>query len=667
MSKLLKYLTFFITGLLVFVVALALILFVVIDPNRYRPVLEDLVASQTGLQLQIAGDMNWTFRPVFGLSLQDVRLSNGVTPQELASFSNVALRLEPAGLFRGELNLQEFIAEDLHINWTVDSNGQTNWLLDLPPSEAPAQTSSAGSIPVDINIAQVTLNNASIDIQDQQQGLNASLRRLNLSGSNTNLQGQQFPLEISTQLIDQTTNRRLDLNLQSDTSIDLDAGDIALSDIRFNLSPLLITGSAEINNFRNDLSWQADLSSQPFNLSYLLENFMALPEDSMPAPDEQQITVQTLRVNGDTEGVTLQELLLGLNDTSVELTGDLLFATGNRRMMIGYELRGGDINLDDWLPASEQGQVSAPGSGTSGGTSTANATELPLEILNTLDLRGNHSFDSISYSGLRLAPVSATLQIQNGVLNLVSQPAGFYDGTLAATASVNASSRPARVEIETQLENVSAAALTEDKPRLGFFTGNFNANTSHTMQGNTVDALLNSISGASQMQVANSSVDITMLKQVFAAISVLNPDGNLAAQWADTVRFNNVEAYLLFNDGLDENQELRVRLDNFDVSGTGGINLDQGEFDYSVEFTILGEPAPQTIRVNPNYHNIPWPIRCDAAFADPGLQYCSPDLQRVREVFAQMARNEVERRASEAIGEQVERLRNRVRELFQNN
>ena len=288
MSKLLKYLTFFITGLLVFVVALALILFVVIDPNRYRPVLEDLVASQTGLQLQIAGDMNWTFRPVFGLSLQDVRLSNGVTPQELASFSNVALRLEPAGLFRGELNLQEFIAEDLHINWTVDSNGQTNWLLDLPPSEAPAQTSSAGSIPVDINIAQVTLNNASIDIQDQQQGLNASLRRLNLSGSNTNLQGQEFPLEISTQLIDQTTNRRLDLNLQSDTSIDLDAGDIALSDIRFNLSPLLITGSAEINNFRNDLSWQADLSSQPFNLSYLLENFMALPEDSMPAPDEQR-------------------------------------------------------------------------------------------------------------------------------------------------------------------------------------------------------------------------------------------------------------------------------------------------------------------------------------------------------------------------------------------
>ena len=70
MSKLLKYLTFFITGLLVFVVALALILFVVIDPNRYRPVLEDLVASQTGLQLQIAGDMNWTFRPVFGLSQQ---------------------------------------------------------------------------------------------------------------------------------------------------------------------------------------------------------------------------------------------------------------------------------------------------------------------------------------------------------------------------------------------------------------------------------------------------------------------------------------------------------------------------------------------------------------------------------------------------------------------
>lgn len=659
MSKLLKYLVFLVSGLIVFALALVFILFVVIDPNRYRPAIESVVASQSDLQLQIAGDISWTFRPVFGLSIQDVRLSNGVTPQELASFSNVALRLDPSSLMRGQLDIQEFVADGLHVNWIIDANGQSNWLREAPQNTTnTAQT----DIPVDINIRQITVTNTRLDYQDNLQGIFSTVQIPSLISRNTNVNGRPFDVEMSMQVIDQVASRTLDMSLQSSIAFDYQQGTAQLNNLQFTMSPLVISGSASASNFPDNLRWQADLSSNTFNLSYLLENFMRIDEAAMPPPDAQQVTVQSLKLNGDAAGLTLEELLLGLNDSAIELRGDLLYPTDTRKMLIGYELQGGSITIDDWL---NQPETQTPVADGADNNTAPIDTPLPLEMLADFDLRGNHSLESVTYAGMNLAPVNFSAQLQRGTLNLDARQIGFYEGTIDANLVVDASTQPAQINLNSELQNISAAALTRDKERLGFFTGRFNANTNHSLQGNSVFALRDSISGAAQVQVADSSVDITLVKRVFSAISVLNPQGDMASQWPDVVRFNNVDALLMFNNGIRENQELSVRLDNFDVAGTGGIDLDNGSFDYRLSFTFLGEPAPQSIRINEDYQNIPWPVRCEAAFSDPGLQYCSPDLQQVRDVFARMARDEIERRATDVITEQVDRLRDRVRNLFQ--
>jgi AsmA protein len=662
MTKLLKYLVFFAAGLIVSALVLVFVLLTVIDPNRYRPVIEALVAEQTGLTLSIAGDMRWTFRPVFGLSLQDVRLSNGITPQELASFSSIALKLDPAGALRGQLNLQELVADNLHVNWIVDASGQSNWLLDTSVRSTPNPTGPT-DIPVELNIQQITVNNASIDVRNLEQGYNTSLKNLNLVSRNSNLHGRPFPLELSMRLIDNLSERDLRMNMQATTSLDVNQGTIALENLLFNLSPVLINGRVLVQNFRDSPDWQAELSSNTFNLPYLLENFIALADSNMPGPDAQQVTVRSLRASGDNTGVSVQQLSLAANDTDIELRADLLFANNNRRTLIGYELSSSAINLDAWLPANNSVTTD-----DSEATPTAADTDipLPLDFLRNYEIRGNHSIAALNYDGLQFSPLDFTLQLQNAVLELTTQPIGFYDGTLSANGRIDARSNPAAVTLESELQNISATALTTDKPRLGFFTGRFNASSNHSMRGNSVHSLRDSISGASHLQVADSAVDITMIKRVFSAIGVINPRGDFTAQWPDNITFNTVDAYLLFDNGMAANQEVSIRLDNFDMSGTGGVDMANGRFNYQLGFTILGEPAPQTIRVNEDYHNIVWPVRCNAAFSDPAAQYCSPDLQRARELIAQMARNEVERRATDAVNEQIDRLRNRVRNLLQN-
>lgn len=664
MKKLVKILATVVLSLVVLSLALVFILFVVVDPNRYKPALESVVEQQTGWDLTIAGDISWTFRPVFGLSIGDVRLRNGVSEEDLASFSNIALKLVPSALLRGDLDMQELVAEDLHVNWIVAADGQPNWFIESTP-EPTAPASAGGDTPLTVNIDQITVRNASLRVRDVQQDLDLQLENLNLSSRNANLDNRPFPLQLSMRLLDHTGNRDLTVELDTLAALDLNAGNLRMNGLELTLDPMVLSGDLAIDDFTNDLRWQATLTSNTFALADLLQHVVELDEDALPPRNAQQFTLRELSASGDGGGATLRALDMTLGDTPITLDGDLLFPTEGRPMMVTYALQTGPINLDHWMPASEeQAETQAPSEQGPGPATAGIEEELPFALLRDFQVRGQHNIEALTVADLTFAPIQFDVQLQNGILALTTEPAGFYGGLLHANLNVDASGSVAQLSVDTELGGIDAGALAADMPIFGFMTGQFNLITSHTLQGNTVSALLDSITGASQMIINDSSVDITMLKQAFSAISVLSPGGDMTAEWPDQVQFTDVEAYLMFNDGLREDQELNVRLDNFDITGAGGLDLDQQRFDYRMNVTVLGDPAPQTIRINEDYQNIGWPIRCEAAFTDPAHQYCSPDLQSVRETFARMARDEIEQRATEVIEEQVDRLRDRLRGLL---
>jgi len=660
MSKLFKILIIAVAGILVLGAGLIYVLLTVIDPNRYRTALEQTIAQQSGLQLRIAGDMNWTFRPVFGLSIKDVRLSNPDSPQELASFTAISLRVNPAGLLRSELNIEEFLAEDLHVNWIVDMQGQSNWPLSgTAAAEVPAEPGSA-DLPMAINIQQIRVSHARLSVQNQQSGVNMTIQNIDLISRNTNIDNQPFPLSLSMNLVDYAGSGNLTFELETTASVNLEAGRLALDDLSLNLSPLSLSGNLLVEDFNAEPRWQANLRSNTFPLPHLLANFVSTDDNALPPPNQQQLTIHQLVAEGNSTGFRVDSAELGLGpgqSDRISLEADVIYAQGNQPIRIGYEINSAAINLDSWLP---------PPAATTAGTAPATDADilLPIDFLNSMNVRGNHDIGQLTIAGMQFAPLQFALSLENGLLNLDTRSAGFYGGNLELAARLNSRNSPAQLAITSELSNINAATLGADMPRFNFFTGRFDLNTTHIMSGNSVNALLDSITGSSRAQLSESSVNITMLKQVFSAISVLSPSGDMASAWPDVVQLNNTEAVLHFSGGLASGQEFAMRLDNFDIAGTGGINLLEGRFDYQLGFTVLGEPAIQSIRVNENYRDIAWPIRCNAAFSDSPARYCSPDLQRVRDMFAQIARGEIERRATDALGEQVDRVRERLRNLI---
>ena len=119
------------------------------------------------------------------------------------------------------------------------------------------------------------------------------------------------------------------------------------------------------------------------------------------------------------------------------------------------------------------------------------------------------------------------------------------------------------------------------------------------------------------------------------------------------MRFASAEGSLSFTQGIAQNQQFTLQLDNFEIDATGGIDLAQERFDYAALLTVYGEPAPQTIAVAPLYQGVGWPVQCSARFDAEYSQYCGPDFGRVRDLFVEISRNQVQRRVQDAVSDQV--------------
>jgi len=239
------------------------------------------------------------------------------------------------------------------------------------------------------------------------------------------------------------------------------------------------------------------------------------------------------------------------------------------------------------------------------------------------------------------------------VLDIELQPVATFEGSVAGNIRVDGRNEEAMLSTQLAISQLNLANLTPSVSRLNSVTGNLDVEVDLTATGQTTNEMMDSLNGSTAFEITENSVDIGVIKQVFTAISALSPSGGAIEQWPDVIRFAELSGFILLNSGLSENQQLSLRMDNFDISGTGGIDLQQKDFDYDLQFSVLGEPYLQTIQIDELYHAVSWPIECAAAFEDEVNQYCRPDFTQVRQIFTQLGTNAVIERLDEVISDQL--------------
>lgn len=681
-----------------------------VNPNQYRGAIEQAVFESTGYELIIAGDLDLQFSPYFALTLNDVRLRNPALPQELASTTQIALRINPQRLLERELLIYEFRADDFHINYFTDADARNNWdLQSSAPDSASAintavaatsaaPTTNTSSIPDDssssfnsdgairTSLERILVNNASVDIQNLSTGSRYSINNLDFEGQRANLDGQSFPVILDFTFLNSGISEPLAMGIRSNVAFSQSAGTLQLTDINFNLTPLLIRGQLAVTGLNDALAYEGSLESNEFALTDFLKTLNPAPLASdLPAVSAEPPVVISIAFSGDREQLSVSRATFSVADTLMQANANIRMATDFEPTSISYDITSNTLDLTPFMAASESSSGASDPQAEATATAIPRADEsaqaqvpdapttaptdspLPLELLNSFNLLGSISIESIVLNSLAFNDITVFTNLEDGVLDIESQPISTMEGTLLGNLRLDARGEVGDLTTQLAINQINIGAMTPVIARLDSITGRLNLQAQHTAQGTTPTGLLDSLNGTTQFAITDNSVNIGIIKQVFTAISALSTSGETVQQWPDELSFQELSGYVVLENGITENQQVKLRLDNFDVTGTGGIDLNAGAFEYDLLFTVLGEPYIQTIQISPRYHDISWPVSCSASFNDDVTQFCRPDFAQVREIFTQMGTNEVRRRLDDVVNDQVPtQLQDTARGLLRN-
>ncbi|MAI49775.1 MAG: hypothetical protein CMM16_04310 [Rhodospirillaceae bacterium] len=126
-----KKVAFGFLGLIVLVVAAALIVPSVIDWNGYKPEISAEVRKATGRTLDLTGDLEFTVLPVPRLRVSGVRLSNvpGATASHMVSIRGLRVSVAILPLIQGNIEIGHVELIDPVIELEKLADGQRNWVF----------------------------------------------------------------------------------------------------------------------------------------------------------------------------------------------------------------------------------------------------------------------------------------------------------------------------------------------------------------------------------------------------------------------------------------------------------------------------------------------------------------------------------------------------------
>ena len=645
---------------IILLVIVGIVLISLVNTERNKVAILEAILNTTGYELAIAGDISINLSPSFGFTLNDVRLRNPAFNQELASTTSVFLSTDFQSLLHGHFYIRELIAKDFHINVYTDFTGNNIWKIQ---NSAPLDLNNQiidSSIESDerlrmlpVSIGAIRITNASVDFQNAQDGLRYNINNLNLNTRGTNFEGQPFETNLNFNFLNNGMSRPVPMNLRTIVSANINSGEIELYDLNFSVTPMLVTGAISINGVTNNLSYQGTLESNDFDVMAFMQTlgYIETPEEFSKDLTSSQDLSYNLNLSGNTTQLTVDEFNATLDNTNIQANGDIRFATDFVPANVRYEVITSSIDFSPFTAAEPKADTEEPSEiefpSAAPQDNRGNNIELPFKSLQSLNVLGSISIESITVNELLIRDVNLFTNVEDGVLDIELQPTSLYGGTVQGLIRVDSHSNDSTLESQLGLNQLNIAEFAPLISRYNTATGQLNIEASYRATGSTTNELLNSLNGSTTFAITQSSVDIGLIKQVFTAIAALSPSGESIQQWPDLIQFNKLGGYILLEDGITDNQELKLRMDNFDVSGTGGIDLESGSFDYDLQFAILGLPEAQAIPINNIYHDIPWPVTCNARFADEVNQYCRPDFAQVRQIFAQLSSNTLRRQLQE--------------------
>ena len=325
-----------------------------------------------------------------------------------------------------------------------------------------------------------------------------------------------------------------------------------------------------------------------------------------------------------------------------------------------FALHSPNIDLDEFLGLNqtETSSQSAGGNetGTSGskgesGTGSANEVEPDLSALKTLDVKGDITIDKFKASNAHMQNVKASFAVNRGVAELTSFTSDLYQGSISATAKLDARKTPATYTAKKRIKGVKVQPLLVDVAQNDMVEGTGNIDVDINGSSLTPTGIQKNLVGTVVINFEDGAVNginvAQLIRENYAKFKGETVEQTEGAQKTD---FSAMKATLKVNKGNVSTNDLTMQSPLLRIRGDGSANYIDQTTDFTVSTSIVGSLEGQGGKDIDELKDVTIPINISGQWSDPKFKLVFDD------VLKQKAQKEIDRglkKLDEKLGDKI--------------
>ena len=710
MASLFKWLFGLIIFVVVLVVAAAVILPMVVDPNDYKPQIVAAAKDKLGRDLAIEQDLNLTVFPWLGIETGGVRLGNaaGFGEQPFAEIDQLGLKVKLMPLLSRQVEVDTLLVKGLRLNLEKDANGKTNWDdlagkdEDRPVQpEQEEEKATEADPPVALSVQGIEIEDARVSWDDRQAGQKYVLDGVRVV-TGALAPGATVPVEAGITFTSSKPAMTLKADLTAKASTDSDLAVFRIAGLVLNLDAEgegLPAGGAKLT-LKTDLT--ADTRADTLNLDGLevsgpamaasgelavtalqtnpaAKGTLRIAETNLKtlasmfaSPIETTDPAALTRAGGDIAFVyadgalKLDPLKVQLDDSNLSGHVHLLDSNGP---VVRTKLTLDQIDLDRYMPP--------PGEATATETPAAPAEEKaeaqpqpaqgqedPFAALRTLDFEGEFKIGKLKINNARMSNVTTKVVSRKGVLKVDPMAASLYEGSFKGSAVLDASGKRPKLSAKNHLTDIQVGPLLKDVAGQDRLTGRGELHADVRMVGLSEAEIRRSLNGTSRFAFRDGALKGVNIAQVIReGSSKLGLGGDrLSTGTPGQTDFTEISASLTMTNGVIKNQDLQAKSPLLRIDGKGEVDLPRDSIDYLVTTELVSSLEGQGGKGRDELSGVPIPVRVTGPLADPKYR---PDLEAALSAKAKAQLEEKKKEVTKKVEEKAkEKLDGVLKGLF---
>lgn len=348
---------------------------------------------------------------------------------------------------------------------------------------------------------------------------------------------------------------------------------------------------------------------------------------------------------------TINKAVLKLDDTTARgSVGIADFASKALRFDLAVDRIDADRYRAPEPPKSEQ--KSAQGKAAE----PAKPAPIPVELLRTLNLRGNLKVGEAKFAGMKFSDLQLGVNARNGQVQLQPLAAKMYEGTYGGDVTVDATGEVARIGMQQHVAGVNFAPLFKDAFETTRVSGKGNANLKITAAGRTTDALLDTLDGTMDFAVNQGALEgADLWYEIRRARALFKREPMPERSGPARTTFDTLKGTGTFDNGVLSNNDLEAASQYLRVKGQGKVNLPQDALDYHLTALVLRMPPEGADATQmKELVDAQIPVRVTGSLSDPKVR---PDMEGY-------LKGEAKQRIDEQKQKVEDKLRNKLKNIL---